>query len=108
MSEIDERVVWYDVGAPEDFSEDRGVAVAAGRREVVVFRIGDDLFALRDRCSHGRSKLSEGWVEDGGVECPLHQGRFDIRTGAHLCPPLVAPVPAYAVRVVDGRVQVAV
>lgn len=98
---------WHDVGEPADFAEDLGHPVVAAGIAIAVFRIGDDLFALRDLCSHGAARLSDGYVEDGCVECPLHQGLFDIRTGAHRCAPLTAPVSTFPVRVVDGRVQIA-
>lgn len=101
-------LAWYDVGVADDFPDGVSWPVVAGGVEIAVFRIGDELFGLRDLCSHGAARLSDGYVEEGCVECPLHQGLFDIRTGQHKCAPLTAPVRAYPVRVVDGRVQVAV
>ena len=75
---------WIDVGVPDDFQEEAGWPVRADGLAVVVFRLDGSLYALRDLCSHGAAKLSEGFVEDGCIECPLHQGRFDIKTGAPL------------------------
>ena len=49
---------------------------------IAVFRMGEEIFALHDLCTHGHARLSEGFVENGCVECPLHQGLVDIRTGA--------------------------
>ncbi|NMG36989.1 Rieske 2Fe-2S domain-containing protein [Azoarcus sp. TTM-91] len=99
---------WHDVGVPDDFPDNGSWPVVAGGMEVAVFRLGDELFALRDLCSHGAARLSDGYVEDGCVECPLHQGLFDIRTGAHKCAPLTEPVRAFPVRVVAGRVEVGI
>lgn len=101
-------IEWHDVGVPEDFPDNGSWPVVAGGVEVAVFRLGDELFGLRDLCSHGAAKLSDGYVENDCVECPLHQGLFDIRTGHHQCAPLTEPVKAFPVRVVAGRVQVAV
>ena len=106
MSETVEPV-WHDVGEPEDFYEEAGQAVVAGGIAIAVFRLGDALFALRDLCSHGPARLSDGYVEEGWVGGPLQQGLFDIRTGAHKCAPLTEPVRSFPVRIVDGRVQVA-
>lgn len=106
MSETVEPV-WHDVGEAEDFYEEAGQAVVAGGIAIAIFRLGDELFALRDLCSHGAALLSDGYVENGCVECPLHQGLFDIRTGAHQCAPLTEPVRTFPVRIVDGRVEVA-
>jgi anthranilate 1,2-dioxygenase ferredoxin subunit len=58
------------------------------------------------KCTHERVPLSEGFVENGCVECPLHQGLFDIRTGQARKAPCVTPVRTYPLRIVDGRVEI--
>ncbi|MBB1601665.1 non-heme iron oxygenase ferredoxin subunit [Variovorax sp. UMC13] len=97
---------WHDVGEPDDFPDGASWPVRVADREVVVFRLGDELHALADRCTHGNALLSEGYIEDGCVECPLHQGTFDIRTGAARCAPATEAVQTFPVRVVAGRVEV--
>lgn len=59
-------------------------------------------FAMTDRCSHGRFKLSEGFVEDAGIECTRHGSVFDLESGEPLNPPASAPITTYQVRV-DGE-----
>jgi anthranilate 1,2-dioxygenase ferredoxin subunit len=98
--------LWHDVGAAADFSDEAPVAAVAGGHPLAVFRLGDELFALRDKCSHGNARLSDGYIEDGCVECPLHQGLFDIRSGAPRSAPCTVPVRSFPVRVVAGRVEV--
>ncbi|MDH5279368.1 MAG: nitrite reductase (NAD(P)H) small subunit, partial [Actinomycetota bacterium] len=51
---------------------------------------------------------SEGEVEDCTLECWLHGSRFDLRTGAALSLPATEPVPAYPVKLEDGKVLVSV
>jgi NAD(P)H-flavin reductase/nitrite reductase/ring-hydroxylating ferredoxin subunit len=99
---------WFDIGLQEEFSDGAVMAVQAYGQPLAIFRMGEDLFALRDKCSHGNARLSDGYIEDGCVECPLHQGLFDIRTGAPRCAPVTEPVRSFPVRVVAGRVQVKV
>lgn len=99
---------WIDVGVPDDFQEEAGWPVRPDGHAVVVFRLDGSLYALRDLCTHGAALLSEGFVEDGCIECPLHQGKFDIRTGAPMCKPVTVGVATYAVKEVDGRVMVEV
>lgn len=98
--------VWQPIGVLDDFLDGEPKAVVAGNRPVAVFRIGDEIFALHDLCTHGNARLSDGFVEDGCVECPLHQGRFDIRTGAPRCAPPTEPVRRYPIRVVGGQVEI--
>ena len=73
-----------------------------GRDGVVVFRVGGELFALTDNCSHADTPLSEGRLRRYGVTCPLHGASFDVRTGEHSGPPAWEGVPCHAVSEVDG------
>ena len=97
---------WIDAGSADDAVEDEVIAVTVGGRHVAVFRIGDEVFALMDRCSHGAAKLSDGYVENGCVECPLHQGLIDIRTGEPRSPPVVEPVRCFPARIRAGRIEI--
>jgi anthranilate 1,2-dioxygenase ferredoxin subunit len=97
---------WHVIGTLDDFTEGEPAAVVANDKPVAVFRIGDEVFALHDLCTHGHARLSEGFVEDGCVECPLHQGLFDIRSGAPRCAPVTEAVRSYPIRIVDGQVEI--
>jgi anthranilate 1,2-dioxygenase ferredoxin subunit len=97
---------WHPIGELEAFPQDEPAACVVDQKRVAVFRIGDEVFALHDLCSHGHAKLSEGYVENGCVECPLHQGLIDIRTGAPCSAPITEPVRSYPVRIVDGQVEI--
>ena len=78
-----------------------GVAVA-------VVRIGDDVHAVGDVCSHANVSLSEGevWADERELECPKHGSTFDLKTGEPVTLPATQPVPVYAVEVTDGMVTV--
>jgi 3-phenylpropionate/trans-cinnamate dioxygenase ferredoxin subunit len=73
---------------------------------VAVVRIGTDVYAIGDRCSHQDISLSEGEVDpdDRTIECWKHGSTFDLRTGKPLSLPATRPVPVYEVTVRDGRV----
>jgi len=83
---------------------DRGVRVKVGDHRIAMFRIGDDVYALGDVCSHAEASLAEGEVFEGSVECPRHGSEFDLETGAPSSLPATAPVPTYDVSVEDGTV----
>lgn len=95
---------WIDVASLDDLWEDAGFAVDAAGRDVALFRIGEQVHATDNLCTHGHARLCDGFVEGGEVECPLHQGRFDLRTGAATCAPAVEPLKTYPVRIEAGRV----
>ena len=103
---------WIDAAALADVTEDAVLPVAyifqAGGHPIALFRLDGAVFALLDQCSHGYARLSDGYVEDGCVECPLHQGLVDIRTGEPRSAPITDPVRSFPTRVVGERVEVAV
>lgn len=99
---------WHDAGAADAVAEGETVGVSVAGIAVALFRLDGEVFVLHDLCSHGQARLSDGFVEDGCVECPLHQGLVDIRSGAPRSEPIIDPVRTYPARVVDGRVQVEV
>jgi 3-phenylpropionate/trans-cinnamate dioxygenase ferredoxin subunit len=95
--------VKVEIGALETLPRDRGVRVAIGDERIALFRIGDEVFAVGDRCSHAEASLAEGEVFDYEVECPRHGSEFDLRTGKPLSLPATKPVPTYEV-VVEGGI----
>jgi nitrite reductase/ring-hydroxylating ferredoxin subunit len=66
---------------------------------VCLYDVNGRVCATQDKCPHGNASLSEGYVEDGTIECPLHQGVFDIATGKPLCPPVTTDLKRYEVKV---------
>jgi nitrite reductase/ring-hydroxylating ferredoxin subunit len=73
---------------------------------IAVFHDGGSFYALDDTCTHEESSLSEGWIEDGEVECAAHQSRFDLATGAVSCLPATKAACPHRVEVRDGQVWV--
>jgi 3-phenylpropionate/trans-cinnamate dioxygenase ferredoxin subunit len=83
------------------------LAVEVDGEEIALLRNGDDVYALRDECSHAAIPLSEGEVTVGSlgsceIECWLHGSRFDARTGKPVNLPATDPVPTYPTQI-DGE-----
>lgn len=98
---------WHDVAAAEAVPDGDVVAAQAEGREIALVRLGDELFAIDATCTHGAASLCGGFVEpDGSIECPLHQGRFDVRSGRALCEPVTEDIAVHELRVDAGRVFV--
>ena len=92
---------------PVDEIPDGGVTIVqSGSLFVGVYRIGEQLFAIEDRCSHDDGPLCEGDREGFEVICPRHGARFDLRTGAVLSLPATEDVEAFPVTVRDGQAYV--
>jgi nitrite reductase/ring-hydroxylating ferredoxin subunit len=71
---------------------------------IAVFRLGEEIFATDDTCTHGAASLSEGDICDGQVECPFHSGAFDIRTGEATALPCIKALRVYPITIENGRV----
>jgi NAD(P)H-dependent nitrite reductase small subunit len=84
---------------------DRGLSVNAGGRELALFNIGGQFYALDGTCPHRGGPLGEGITEDGRVYCPLHGWEFDVKTGACINNP-EKPVACFPARVLDGKVEI--
>lgn len=63
-------------------------------------------YALADKCSHGRIKLSTGFVEGECLECEWHGSRFSLESGQPLNPPASRPVATYSLEIIDQAVYV--
>lgn len=77
--------------------ESKPVKVDLDGTAVCVTRIGDEVFAIADTCSHSEASLSEGDVSGFKIECWLHGAEFDLRTGEVATPPASIPVETYEV-----------
>lgn len=67
----------------------------AGLPVLAVFRVGEEYFVTDDLCTHGAASLSEGELIGFEIECPFHQGAFDLRTGAPTARPCSVPLRVY-------------
>jgi len=78
------------------------VAIEVDGVAVCLTRVGDEVFAVEDTCTHSEASLSEGEVSGTKIECWLHGAEFDLRTGEALTLPANIPLATYAVSI-DGN-----
>ncbi len=92
----------------DDLAPNSATRFDVGGRAVAVIRIGDDVYAIGDTCSHADISLSEGelYCDTKEIECWKHGSLFSIETGEPQTLPATVPVPVYVARVVDGDVVV--
>jgi naphthalene 1,2-dioxygenase system ferredoxin subunit len=95
---------WIDVAAQADLFDGAGVAVNADGRDIALFSVEGEVFAIDNLCSHGDARLCEGFVEGHQVECPYHQAMFNLRDGTVSCGPATEPVKSWPVKIEGGRV----
>jgi 3-phenylpropionate/trans-cinnamate dioxygenase ferredoxin component len=98
---------YVSVAADGDVRPGRARAVEAGARCMLLCNVDGVVYAVADVCTHDRGPLGEGRLRGSVIECPRHGARFDVRDGSVLTPPAIRPLPTFPVRVVDGRIEIA-
>lgn len=97
---------FHDIVAFDALADGGQHVATIGFRRVLVCRIGDELHAVADVCPHALQPMAGGQITDCTIRCPKHGARFDLRSGKPLNGVTQAPLPVYAVRVRDGRIEV--
>ena len=89
--------------AAEDVTMDTPLRIVHNDVPYAIFRCEDGIYVTQDQCTHGPGSLSEGFLIGCEVECPFHQGRFDIRTGRATGAPCTEGLRTWTVHEIDGR-----
>ena len=98
---------WVRVAGTADVAEGQCLGVKVGDKEVAVYHLpGGEFRATENVCTHEYALLTEGWMENGCIECPLHAAQFDIRTGKALSAPADEDIAVYEVKVEGGDILV--
>jgi nitrite reductase/ring-hydroxylating ferredoxin subunit len=94
---------WVRVAAAADVAEGQVLGVRMNGKEIALYHLpGGAYYATDDICSHEYARLSDGWLENGCIECPLHAARFDVKTGKALCAPAEHNLEVFETRIDGG------
>ena len=99
---------WVDAMAADALPDDDVVGVAVDGRDIAIYTVAGDVYATDNICTHGQARLCDGFLDGHEIECPLHQGRFDVRSGQPLCDPVTEPVRSYPVKIDGARVYLCI
>ena len=97
---------WRDVIAVADLEENWVTRVEVGRRLIAIYDTPSGIYASLALCNHGGADLCDGYFDGHVIECPLHQGAFDVRDGRAVAAPATRPMRVLETRVQNGKVQV--
>ena len=90
---------WVRVASRSELAEGQVLGVRVGEKEIALYHLPDGEFRATDNvCTHEFALLSEGWLENGCIECPLHAAQFDVRTGKALCAPAEEDLAVFEVK----------
>jgi len=98
---------WLRIANYAEVEEDSTLAVEINGNTVCLYNLNGEIFATDNKCTHGDANLSDGLILDNcHIECPLHEGTFDIRTGKAICAPCTEDIKCHRIRVDDGVIYI--
>jgi nitrite reductase/ring-hydroxylating ferredoxin subunit len=99
---------WYAVAKTDEIKPGEMMYVEVGKKyePICLINLDGTFYAINDCCTHEEASLSDGTIFGDEIECPMHGGAFEIRTGLPAAMPVVTPVQTYQVRVVGDDIQV--
>ena len=97
---------WIHIADAGRVAEGDMMPVAARGKHLILFRTAGGYFATDRRCTHQQADLLRGYFDDDVIECPVHQGRFNVCTGAALSAPASTPLRTYPVKILDNEVYI--
>lgn len=100
----DDNDTWTDALAASELPTDDVLGLQLNGRDIALHAVGGELYATDNLCTHGQARLCDGFLDGHEIECPLHQGKFDVRTGQPLCDPVTEALRTYPVKIEGERV----
>ncbi|MFN0195697.1 MAG: iron-sulfur cluster assembly protein [Planctomycetaceae bacterium] len=88
----------------DELPSDGRLSVVIDDNPALLVRIGDEIYAIEDVCTHDGQPLTNGPIENGQIVCPRHGARFDLKTGQPTCMPATQPIATYVVEIRDGQI----
>ncbi len=95
---------WIEVCGADDIDEEDVIGFEHGGKKFAVYRTPSGYYATDGLCTHEIADLADGFVIDEVIECPMHQGRFDIPTGEAKSAPVCVDLKTYPVKLEGGKV----
>lgn len=99
---------WIDAAAFDDIEDEDVMRFDHGGRTYALYRVEDKVYASDGLCTHEHVHLSDGLVMGHVIECPKHNGRFDVRDGRPLCAPVCEKLATFPAKVEGGRIFIEV
>jgi nitrite reductase/ring-hydroxylating ferredoxin subunit len=97
---------WQRVASRGDIKPGQVLAAQFGDEPIALTEIDGRVYAVSDTCTHEFALLSDGFLEGEEIECPLHQARFDVRTGQCKVGPATTDLICFDVRIDGDNVYV--
>ncbi len=104
----DASVEYHAVAKTGDLEDEEVLGVSINGRDIALYRIEGEFYATDGICTHEYVGLADGFVEGDIIECPLHGGKFEIKTGKPANAPVTVGLKTYPVKVDGDTVYVGI
>src|SRR3954471_9180689 len=94
---------WQVAVAAADVAVDAPAACSVGPHEIAIYLVDGAYYATSNICTHASALLTDGLMDGCEIECPLHNARFDVRTGKVLSSPAEVDLETFMTRIADGQ-----
>jgi nitrite reductase/ring-hydroxylating ferredoxin subunit len=96
----------HEVAKTDEIEPGTAILVEVDGKEIALFNLNGEFYAISNECSHVGGPLCEGDIEGDKVICPWHGAEFDIKSGESLCDPAEGPVESYKVHIEGDNVKI--
>lgn len=103
---VSEKCEFIEVATVDEIQNGDRLFIEVDGLPLVVFNTAGEYFAIADVCSHDDGPLGDGDLNGMEISCPRHGARFDLKTGKAISLPAIVDIPAYPVRVVEGKIEI--
>ena len=97
---------WVEVAKTDEVKAGEITGTKVGDVDIALYNLDGTFYATSNICTHAIALLSNGFLDGDVVECPLHAGAFEIKTGKAVCAPAAEDIKTYPTRVVGDALQV--
>lgn len=97
---------WVVAAKAADVAPGKMVQAEVADKNLAIYNLGGTFYATDNECTHAYAMLTDGTIDGDVIECPLHGGAFEIKTGKGLGAPIFCDLKCYPVRVSGDAVEV--
>tara|TARA_Y100000996_G_scaffold359911_1_gene302103 strand:+ start:261 stop:584 length:324 start_codon:yes stop_codon:yes gene_type:complete len=97
---------WYFVQNTDGIEDEDVIRFDHEDKTFCIYKLEDGFYATDGICTHEAVHLEDGLVMDDEIECPMHQGAFNIKSGKAISPPACDDLKTYPVKVEENKIYI--
>ena len=101
-----ENTNWHFVQNTDGIEDEDIIRFDLENKTFCIYKLEDGFYATDGICTHEAVHLEDGLVMDDEIECPMHQGIFDIKSGKALSPPACEDLKTYPIKIEDKKIYI--